>query len=523
MSHPTPSLLVLAALSLGVGCASAASTSATSAPSGPEGHGSVGVGQGGAQDIAEFRSILASGAVPDPRTLDAVGFFAEHAFDLPPADCGEAVCAHAALAVAPRFDGSPWAAAFVALNTSVDPATLARPPVHTVLVIEHTDRTALVAPELFDAMHHFVTALRPEDRVSIVSVQAHAELLANQLAPNDPGIVDATTTLMTPGTDRTAATYAGLALASRALEADGWIGHRHVILLTSGLADAGVADQERIVGLASAMLQNGATISVVGAGAPFSDGLPIALGELGGGAYYFVESPADVTSILDAEARTALFPIGRDLHVEVVAAAGYRVDLVVGAARTEATDERATLDAPLLLVGQREGATDVDHGRRGGGGGLFVELIADPASGIAAGSPAFSVEVSYTDAATSERVTVRQTVLNALRPGEVPADMQPRFSDGVAPKVFMALNAYLALRASTEFFVDGDCDRAVGTVDMVRPAFFAWQMTPFADPDVAADIALLDTLHDVELDLCRAQGPVAPVQPRSFHGGCFGI
>ena len=62
-------------------------------------------------------------------------------------------------------------------------------------------------------------------------------------------------------------------------------------------------------------------------------------------------------------------------------------------------------------------------------GGIFVELMADPSAGIAAGEPAFFVEASFLDARTEMRRTLQRRVVNALAPGENPSALWPSFSD----------------------------------------------------------------------------------------------
>lgn len=128
-------MMVLLALAM-FGCSSGDSA----APAGRLGPmGSRTVTQGGAQDIGYFRSIVDEGEVPRPDTIEPVGFFAEHAVDLPAADCGDSVCMHALLAVAPGIDQeSNWTMAFVALNSPVDPRTIERPDTHIVLALEDT-------------------------------------------------------------------------------------------------------------------------------------------------------------------------------------------------------------------------------------------------------------------------------------------------------------------------------------------------------------------------------------------------
>ena len=113
---------ILCAFAVG-GCSSAGDSAGLPGPM-----GSRSVTQGGAQDIGFFRSVVESGGVPRPSTIDPVGFFAEHAVDLPPADCGDSVCVHGNLAVAPGIDQeSNWTMAFLAMNTPVDARDLERP------------------------------------------------------------------------------------------------------------------------------------------------------------------------------------------------------------------------------------------------------------------------------------------------------------------------------------------------------------------------------------------------------------
>lgn len=510
---------------LGLTGACSASGDAATPGSGTTPRGSIGVGQGGAQDIALFRSIVETGDVPDPETLDPIGFFAEHAVDLPAADCGEVVCAHPMLAVAPRFDGSNWTMAFVGLNSSVDVTTRARPPLSLAIVIDVSAGTATLRESLLGAAAQLVTPLRPEDRVSVVLAGDEAEVLADSLGPLDPGLGDA----VVDASERSAsavALYDAIAIAGE-LVSDDPSRLRHLVVFSSGRADAGLSSESHVLALAEGLAADGVTISTIGGGEDFEQRLPLAIGELGAGAYYYAESGEDLVDIFDLEGRTALYPIARDFELVVTPAPGYRVGRVTGARRVVADDARAVLGSPVLLLGQRTGASDVDRGRRGGGGGLFVELVADETSGIAAGAPAFSIEVRYVDE-TGRAVTLSDSVVNRLAPGENPpldarGQMQANFSDDAHAKVFMMLNMYLALRASVDFYEAGDCARAIGTVDMVSEAVEIWQASVFADPDTTADFELLLDLRDNLVTTCAAEGgAVDPIEPRAFRGGCFG-
>lgn len=507
------------------GCAASASSDPES-PGGPgtDGHGSVGVGQGGAQDIALFRSIVEAGEVPDPETLDPVGFFAEHAADLPPADCGEVVCAHPMLAVAGRFDGSTWTMAYVGLNSSVDVSTRARPPMELAIVIDTTERTEALRGSLLEAAQALITPLGADDRVSIVLAGSVAEVAADSLGTFDPALGAAISESMAR-TSTSVALYDAIAVAGD-LVSDGSAGLRHLVVLSSGRADAGLTSETHLLGLAEALAENGVTISTVGGGEDYVQRIPLAIGELGAGAYYFAEDGADLVRIFDLEGRTALYPIARDFEMVLTPAPGYSIGRVTGARRVLADDGRAILGSPVLLLGQRTGSLDVDRGRRGGGGGLFVELVADPESGIGRGEPAFAIEVRYVDE-TGRAVLLEETVRNALAPNELPAlnpldQMQASFSDETRAKVFMMLNMYFALRTSVDFYEAGDCARAVGTVDMIGSAVEVWQGSVFADPDIAADFELLLALRENLVTTCSVEGAIVdPIEPISFRGSCF--
>ena len=69
-----------------------------------------------------------------------------------------------------------------------------------------------------------------------------------------------------------------------------------------------------------------------------------------------------------------------------------------------------------LFLGAREGSTDVSSGRRGGGGGWFVELLADmlPGQGSVDPAPAFTLRTRYEDAQTRVLVEIAATLNTPL-------------------------------------------------------------------------------------------------------------
>lgn len=476
-----------------------------------------GVTQGGAQDIARFRSIVQSGGIPAPETLDATGFLAEHAFDLPPATCGASVCVNPMLAVAPRFDGGNWTMGFVALSTAVDPSARARRPLHLVVVLEESD-VILAAPGLREGVARLMRSLRPEDRVSLVSAGSTARVRYQGASPSEASFPSDTL-----GWRRDVALYEALATARTvATGLQGFTGDTRVLLLTTGRANAGAAagDAARIIALGEGMARAGVALSVVGMGESYDERVPMALGSIAAGTYAYAMNATDLGDILDNEARTSLFPLATDFVMTVTPARGYRVGRIYGARRAVVKDGNAVLESPALFIGSREGSRDVAGGRRGGGGGLFIELIADAtmAPSVGANANAFTVEATWRNADTGVGERTGTAQRNGLAPGQNPADsMWPEFSDENRGKAFMALNMYLALRASVTFYDAGDCARAQGVIDMMDTAVELWRRRR-PDPDIDADAQLMERLRTNLLGQCRA---VEPIQPRNFSGGCF--
>ncbi|MEC7524998.1 MAG: hypothetical protein VYE22_34270 [Myxococcota bacterium] len=475
------------------------------------------VTQGGAQDIGFFRSQVGAGEVPRPDAIEPVGFFAEHAVDLPPADCGDTVCLHANLAVAPGIDReSNWTMAFVAMNTPVDPRELERPETHVVLAIEDTTRSATVAAHAHRLLRALTAELLAGDRVSVVRIGESAQVLAEGLAPSDPALADAVGGLT--ATDARAALYDGLARAAQLTDGlEGFGGAHRVVLVTSGVADAGITDDMRIVALGEALAGQGTGVSVVGVGEGYRPELAAQISEGGGGSYYYAQDGDDLEEIFRLEGRTSLFPLATGFELVVTPSPGYRVGRIYGARRAWAEEAGAHLASPVLMVGNRTGAEDVTEGRRGGGGGLFVELIADATSGMGSGAPAFIVTGTWTDAQTGETVEQSLTVANGLAPGENPGGMFPHFADPLRGKAFMMLNMYLALRATTELYHGGNCPESLGIEPALLATYEGWQ-AEYDDPDIDADWALLTALSDNVQSRCGAVEPAPPNVPMScFH------
>jgi Ca-activated chloride channel homolog len=481
--------------------------------------GSVGVTQSGAQDSAHFRSVIEQGDVPAPSLLDQVGFFAEHALDQPEADCGDVICAHPSLAVAPRFDDGTWTMAFVSLNSAVDPETRPRRPVHLVLAVEGSAAAREITAggtELFEGV---LGELQAEDRLSIVSFDEQARLLVQGAIPTLTDLSNLQ--LPPPGQADHVDLYAGLAASADALASlPDFSGASRVVLLTTGKADAGITDRARLEALAEGLVRQGTPFSVVGMSKTFVADLPRSFAEIGAGNYAFAEDTDDLRNLVVQEAGVRLVALASDVTVRVVPSPGYTVGRIYGARRASVEDGAAVLRAPALFLGTRSSAMETSEGRRGGGGGLFVELVADPtmSEAVGAGQPAYRLEFSYRDTDANADVSFETEVVNELAPGERPGENWPHFSTPEYGKAFMMLNMYLALRGMVDLYAAGDCGPAVGISYMMTFGADEWQKR-FDDPDIGADREVMLHLAENIFNVCRAK----PVPPSNYEAGCFSL
>lgn len=485
------------------------------------------VTQGGAQDIGEFRRLVEQGEVPPSETLDEVGFFAEHAVDFPEPDCGSSICAHPMLAVAPQFDDGNWTMGFIGLNSPLTAADLELPPRHLLLVVEQSTAAALPS----NLAQTIADALGPDDRASIVLVRPDEHVPVTGLTPSELsshrlGLDERSMPLYPPSADevRTEAEqldlYAGLHTALRIGSSDAFDGMaQRVLLFTSGLPSGGATSRANLIDVGQTLGQSDIGVSVFGVGEYFERSLAEALAEASSGNYSVSTSSSDLIQAVESEAASGFVPIGRNLDIEVTPAPGYFIGDIYGARLVQRVGDRAYLRSPVLFLGARQGSDDTDMGRRGGGGGWFVQLVADtePGEAPAESAPAMHVRVSYDDAFSGETVVQQFTLETPLGVGNNPAPEDPYFSNEFSPKIFMMLNMYLALNGALSYFEQGSCEYALGMQEMMDLSYFLWQKN-FDDPDIADDYQLLIELTDAFRTRCTSDVVLWPVEGET---SCF--
>jgi Ca-activated chloride channel homolog len=102
------------------------------------------------------------------------------------------------------------------------------------------------------------------------------------------------------------------------------------LLLTDGLANAGVTDVEELVTLASAARSRGVSTSTFGIGADFDEVLLRRMSEAGGGNFQYVETAAQIPDFIASEVGEALEITAREAVLVVEAGPGVSVESLNG-------------------------------------------------------------------------------------------------------------------------------------------------------------------------------------------------
>lgn len=292
-----------------------------------------------------------------------------------------------------------------------------------------------------------------------------------------------------------------------------------LLLFTSGLPQGGTTTPSNVEAIGQLLAEEEVGVSLFGVGADFENTIPRALIEHNGGNYTVTSGETDLLEALRGEAESGYWPVAKDLTISVRPGKGYRLGQVFGAQNVVREGDGVRMTSPTLFLGARQGSSDTATGRRGGGGGWFVEALADTADGEAepADAPVLNVTVEYHDMITERDVTQTFVLETPLGVGNNPEPEEPFFSPELGAKPFMMLNMFLALRATVSYYEQGACNLALGMQDMMSMSYFLWDQR-YDDVDITDDFDLLVELSSNLYATCR--DPVA-LWPVDAEVSCF--
>jgi len=483
----------------------AACSSSDPGPTGTPGGGAtpgLGVGQGGAQDFGRFRQILDEGGIPGPETLDDVGFFAEHRFELPPPDCGEDVCIQGLYgAMDNMIDGSVCTVVLIGMNTPLDPATIEVPPLDLTVVVDTSgSMTGQPIADVRQGLTSMLDVLGPDDTLSIVGFDDTAEALVVGEAPDSAAVASAIDALEASGSTDL---YGGLRLGFETASDLVLPGRQsRLVLLSDGVATDGIEHGARMVALTEASAAQGLSLTTIGLGTEFDVELLRDLAEEGAGSFYFVEDSGALGEVFVEEARVFLVPLAEQALITLDAESAWEIRGVYGTRLFEFGRSQAQIEVPRLqIAGRTDDPDQAPPTRRGGGGAIVVELL--PRGGGALVGDVGTLELSYTVPGTKKLV---EQSLVVEGPGRF-ADGDRFFFHPSVEKGFVTLNLYVAFRMAAEAASGGDDGAALGVLDAVAVNVADW-LRDNPDSDIQDDLVYVDRFRENLLE--RSPEPQRP-------------
>ena len=484
--HSTISILMSAALAFSA-CGGAGDDSGFSGTNPTP--GATGVGQGGAQDFGLFRQILEDGEVPSPDTLDDMGFFAEHKLDYPAPECEGDLCMHGLVgAMGNMINGADCTILQLGMNSPVQVDPENRPPMHLVLALDVSGSMGGNAiAYLRQGLDAMVDELREDDVVSLVTYSDEVTTLLETVPATDTETLRSTfASLRASGSTDL---YGGLSRALRIADEHQATGiQNRVVFLSDGLATSGLTSAAKIRSLAEAYARQGIAITTIGVGENFDVEVMRGLGEVGSGNFYFLSDPADVIEVFTDEVKTFLAPIALDVQINVNIAQAYRLREGYGTKSWHRSEGGATIRIPALYLAGRTSADEpIEEGRRGGGGAIIFELVADlrDSGPLDVGS----IEINYTDPTTGEARSQFVDIAAPHFPGQTPED--GFFSDATSEKSFVMLNIFAGFQMAARLARDSDPRSAQAVLIALRDGVQGW-LAANEDLDIADDLLYID-------------------------------
>jgi Ca-activated chloride channel family protein len=351
----------------------------------PDGGGSFGnVGVGGGQDFGAFRRALDQGLIPSPDSIEATGFFAEHYTSLPAPTCGERFCLHGMLSVTPDpARGGTMTLLQMAMNSPIDPATVPKPPLDLVLVIDHSGSMGYDDKLVYvkEGVKLLVDQLGPADTLTLIAFDDRVKVLYGPAAVVDRERIKAIVDQLRPegATNIHDALERGYQEALRGLDDH----QRRVIFLTDGLPTAGNTSPEAIRQMSAGYNERYVQLTTVAVGLDAGLTLLRGLAEQGGGNFYFLEDPEAAREVFVEELRFFVAPIAYDVSLSFDSGRAYGVKALHGTALWQRTLTGGRVFVPSVYLVSRTSTDPGDPGtgggRRGGGSAIIAELTPDPA------------------------------------------------------------------------------------------------------------------------------------------------
>ncbi len=224
------------------------------------------------------------------------------------------------------------------------------PPCSVALVVDCSGsmREAGKMDQVRAGLREFAARLRPDDEVALVAFSNEARLVASRRPCRDGRWLANAIDELEPGGSTNL--HAGLMLGLRQLDAEEGPRARRVVLLTDGIANAGITEPARILTDAERFTRSGIDLSTIGVGENLDVALLERLARGARGLFHFVADATDVQKVFVQELDSLLVPAARRPHLDVTLPRGLRIEQVLHE-DAQVRRDGLSLDLPDLNAG----------------------------------------------------------------------------------------------------------------------------------------------------------------------------
>jgi Ca-activated chloride channel family protein len=410
--------------------------------------GSMGVRQGGAQDINAFRG-QAMTEIPISESLTPEGLMGGYDLRIPGPPCAKLFCLTAESQPADIM-GRPKDRLFVGLgfNTAIKAETWKRAPLNLVAVVDKSGSMSGQPLELVrQSLLQIASQMGPEDQIGIVLYgdRAHVYLAPTRLTGANRAAVEAAIRgIESAGsTDMESGLKVGYAAAFASR--DGFQGATRLMLFTDEQPNVGATDADSFMGMAEAASRKGVGLTTIGVGVQYDGALATKISSVRGGNLYFMRDAADVAQVFHDKLDTMVSELAFDLELKLSPAPGYRITGVYGVPG----DVMSWGKAGSILVTVPTAFLSTE------GGGIFATVAPANASLPAPETGGELLKVGLTYVAAADGKPGEDAISLAGPTGVPSADLR---------LAHMLVNEYLGLKEGADAFHAGDEDTAYKTL-----------------------------------------------------------
>jgi len=380
---------------------------------------------------------------------------------------------------------------FLSVNlAAVDPPGLQRQRMNLALVIDRSGSMASERKLEFakSAADQLVSRLRPDDRLAIVTYDEDVETVVSSRPARNRDVFHASIDAIRTGgsTNLHGGMVAGYVEVTKAFDP---AAANRVLLLSDGLANAGIDDPGAIRERASRCRAEGVRIATMGMGLSYDEDLMSAIAEEAGGQYHYIDDPEGLGDYLERELEQLGRVVAKDVKVLLRLAPGVELNEVYGYGHRQAGDTVEVAMADLLAGERRK---------------LVLRLAVGP--GAMGERPVASVSLRCTDAGATVRQDVELAPLG-VRGTKLAADVREQRDLGVLAQAEVVRNAQVLDEAMRRQRA-GDVDRARTLLLDRYTASAALNASEYHSDDVSRILMRMKTVAE-QLEQTRANAPAA--------------